>query len=122
MSDRALATLAATLMVILFMLCFAWEWRLAPLRPGGSWLMLKSLPLLATLPGLLRRRRYTYQWASLLSIPYFAEGTVRAASEGPPNNGFAVAEVLLAATFFACAVAYARRTRAVAPPRVTPAG
>ena len=30
----------------LFVLLVAWEWFVAPIRPGGSWLVLKALPLL----------------------------------------------------------------------------
>ena len=53
-------------LLALVALCLAWELWLAPLRPGGSWLALKALPLLAPLFGLLRGRRYTHQWATLL--------------------------------------------------------
>ena len=38
---------AAVSLVALLMLCLAWELWWAPLRPGGSWLVLKALPLLA---------------------------------------------------------------------------
>ena len=33
-------------LLLLIALCIAWETVLAPLRPGGSWLVLKVLPLL----------------------------------------------------------------------------
>ena len=57
---------AITLLIALLFLCLAWETVLAPLRPGGSWLALKALPLLAPLFGVLRGNRYTYQWSTLL--------------------------------------------------------
>jgi uncharacterized membrane protein len=110
LSDRLIARTAAALLVALFMLCLAWEWRLAPLRPGGSWLVLKAVPLLAAMPGILRGRRYTYQWASLLATAYFAEGVVRAASDAGLSAGLAALEIALSAGFFACALVYARRT------------
>ena len=37
--------LAAGSLLALIALCLAWELVLAPLRPGGSWLALKALPL-----------------------------------------------------------------------------
>ncbi len=54
---------------------------LAPLRPGGSWLALKVLPLCIPLAGLLKNRMYTYRWVSLLVWLYFTEGVVRAWSD-----------------------------------------
>ncbi|MBM3355478.1 MAG: DUF2069 domain-containing protein, partial [Betaproteobacteria bacterium] len=57
----ALRRAASATLVGLLALCVAWELWLAPLRPGGSWLVLKALPLLAPLFGVLRGRRYTYQ-------------------------------------------------------------
>ena len=37
-----LANIAALSLVALIFLCLAWELWLAPLRPGGSWLLLKA--------------------------------------------------------------------------------
>src|SRR5215213_6474754 len=62
----------------LILLGLSWELWLAPLRPGGSWLALKVLPLCFPLAGLLRHRMYTYRWVSLLVWVYFSEGVVRA--------------------------------------------
>ena len=53
-------TLASALLLALVMLCLAWELWLAPLRPGGSWLALKVLPLLWIAPGIVRGRLYTF--------------------------------------------------------------
>ena len=65
----------------LIALGLAWELWLAPLHPGGSWLVLKVLPLCLPLAGLLRNRMYTYRWVSLLVWIYFTEGVVRAYSD-----------------------------------------
>jgi len=114
MEDRTAAyarRVASASLVALVILAFAWELVLAPLRPGGSWLALKALPLLAPLPGVLHGRRYTYQWALLVILAYFAEGTVRAWTERGPAAWLAVAELTLAAAFFASAIVYVRRTR-----------
>ena len=97
----AFATLAA-----LTLLCVAWEWRLAPLRPGGSSLVLKALPLAIALPGVLRRRIYTLQWASMLVLLYFAEGIVRGMTDPAPGNRLGWIEAALALGFFACALVY----------------
>ncbi|MDM0045544.1 DUF2069 domain-containing protein [Variovorax dokdonensis] len=65
----------------LIALGLAWELWLAPLRPGGSLMALKVLPLVVPLAGLLKRRMYTYRWVSLLIWIYFTEGVVRAWSD-----------------------------------------
>lgn len=66
-----------TLWAALIVLCLGWELWWAPLRPGGSWLALKVLPLLAAAPGMWRGRLYTYQWMSMLVWFYLTEGVVR---------------------------------------------
>jgi len=105
---RALASFA---LVALIALCLAWELWLAPLRPGGSLAALKALPLTLPLMGILGGRRYTYQWASLLILGYFAEGVTRAWAERGPSQELAGAEIALSLAFFGAAVAYARLTR-----------
>jgi uncharacterized membrane protein len=109
---RALRLTASASLAALIVLCLAWELWLAPLRPGGSLLALKAAPLALPLGGILSGRRYTYQWASLLILAYFAEGVVRAWSELGPGRACAVLEALLSLAFFAAVVAYARWTRA----------
>ena len=89
----------------LIALGLAWELLLAPLRPGGSWLALKVLPLCVPLAGLLKNRMYTYRWVSLLVWLYFTEGAVRAYSDAAPGNYLAMVEVFLCLTLFtACAL------------------
>jgi uncharacterized membrane protein len=95
----------------LIVLCLAWELWLAPLRPGGSLLVLKAVPLMLALIGIIRGSRYTHQWASLLSLLYVAEGTVRATSDVGPSVPLAWLESFLAVAFFAGTVGYARLTR-----------
>src|SRR5512132_154807 len=57
--------LAVASLLGLIALGLAWELWLAPLRPGGSWVAVKVLPLCFPLAGLLRNRMYTYRWVSL---------------------------------------------------------
>jgi uncharacterized membrane protein len=107
-STRVLQAGAVATLLALIALCLAWEIRLAPLRPGGSWLSLKAVPLLAPLFGLLHGRRYTFQWTSFLALPYFTEGVVRAWAEPDPVRTLAVLEILLSVALFAFAVLGAR--------------
>ena len=46
--------IASASLIALIFLCLAWELRWAPLKPGGSWLALKAVFLLAPLFGILR--------------------------------------------------------------------
>jgi uncharacterized membrane protein len=105
---------AGVLLGILIVLCVAWELWLAPLRPGGSWLALKALPLALPLAGVLKGKRYTYQWSSLLILAYVAEGATRAWADTGLSRTLALGELLLGLAFFAAAVSYARATRAAA--------
>lgn len=109
--QKALHLAACLSLLALLFLCLAWELWLAPLRPGGSWLVLKTLPLLLPLQGILRGTRYTYQWASMLILAYFAEGAVRAFGDGGRSALLASAELVLTLVFFVSAVLYARFTR-----------
>ncbi|MBX9810809.1 MAG: DUF2069 domain-containing protein [Burkholderiales bacterium] len=108
MTTDRLRYLSAGSLIALIFLCLAWELWLAPLRPGGSWLVSKVLPLLAPLIGILRRRLYTYQWSSMLILAYFAEGVVRGYSETGLPARLARIEIALALLFFFSVIAYVR--------------
>lgn len=95
--------LAAASWAGLILLCYSWELALAPLRPGGSWLVLKTLPLLALAPGVLRRQPRALQWALLLVPLYAAEGAVRL-GDPYPNSWLAAAELALAAGYYVAAI------------------
>ncbi|BBP05488.1 membrane protein [Sulfuriferula plumbiphila] len=109
-------TSIASLIALIFLLV-AWEGWLAPLRPGGSMLILKVLPLLLPLFGILHGRRYTYQWASMLILIYFTEGVVRAWSDQGASAQLAAGEIILSAIFFFSAIYYARDLGRLAPNR-----
>jgi uncharacterized membrane protein len=113
--SRAVAgtrTLAVASLLGLIVLGLAWELWLAPIRPGGSWLALKVLPLCLPLAGLLKNRMYTYRWVSLLVWLYFTEGVVRAYSDKAPGNWLAMVELLLCLSLFvACALHVRLRLR-----------
>lgn len=99
---------ASTSLLGLIVLCLGWEIFWAPLRPGGSLLFLKALPLLLPLFGILRARRYTYQWAGMLVLCYFTEGVVRAWSDVGLAQLLAFCEVLLSLVFFTSVIVFAK--------------
>lgn len=104
-------SLAASIsLILLIALCLAWELWLAPLRPGGSMLAMKALPLLLPLFGILRGRRYTYQWSAMMILLYFAEGVVRITTDRGTMQLLAGLETLLALIFFVSTVLYAQRS------------
>lgn len=109
MKPKTLCLIASITLLGLIALCLAWETVLAPLRPGGSWMTLKVLPLMAALFGILRGTRYTYQWSSMMILLYLTEGVVRT-NDAAPGNALALAEAVLSVIFFVTVVLYARNT------------
>ena len=113
-SPRLIQTLqfgASLSLILLIVLCLAWEGFLAPLKPHGSNLILKAVPLLLPLFGVLKGRGYTYQWSSMFILIYFTEGAVRAWSDQGLSAQLALIEVLLSLIYFGCAIFYAKLTR-----------
>lgn len=108
MNRRRAWIAAVASLVALIVLCVAWELFLAPVRPGGSWLVLKALPLLVPLFGVLHGKRYTFQWTTLLVWLYFAEGVVRVMSDHGLCARLAALEIALSLAYFSSAVAFVR--------------
>jgi uncharacterized membrane protein len=82
---------------------------LAPLKPGGSWLVLKAAPLLLPLYGVWKRDIYTLQWTSMMILLYFAEGVVRGWSDtGNLSAWLGWGEAAVVCVYFFCAVLYLR--------------
>lgn len=100
----------ATLSLLaLIVLCILEEMWLAPLRPGGSWLVLKVVPLFFSLRGVVKKDNYTMQWSSMLILVYFTEGMVRATSDKSSMSvQLSWLEVILCLVFFYCALSYLR--------------
>ncbi len=69
--------IATALSAALIALGLAWELFLDPIRPGGSWLALKVLPLVIALPGLWKAKMPTFRWMSLMVWLYVGEALVR---------------------------------------------
>ena len=89
-------------------LCELW---LAPLRPGGSWLALKALPLVLLWFGLVQGRLRVAQWTLLLLPLYVAEGVVRAWSETGRHAVCAITCTALAVVALGSGIAWVRRRR-----------
>src|SRR5690625_5656496 len=106
-SNRALQWGATLSLWVLIVLGVVWETLLAPLKPGGSFLVLKVVPLLLPLRGVWRGNLYTMQWAAMLILLYFMEGVVRAWSDPQPlSQMLAGVETFLAFIFYLCAIFY----------------
>lgn len=108
-------TLAVGSLLALIVLGLGWELWWAPLREGGSWWVIKVLPLTIPLAGLLKNRMYTYRWLSLLVWLYFTEGIVRATTESGLSGALAWGQVVLCVLLFvACALHVRLRLKAAA--------
>lgn len=102
---------AATLDLII--VCIAWEWFISPLRPDGSWLILKAVPLIVMLPGIWSAKVYTMQWGTMLILIYSTEALVRI-SESGWNFWMALIELFLSVIIFICLLLYLKPIKAEA--------
>ena len=76
------------------------ELYLAPLKPGGSLLALKVLPLIFLLPGLFKGKFRSLQALCMLILIYTAEGFVRAMSDPPAVRIWGWVGALLSTAIF----------------------
>lgn len=111
----ALQRAAISSLLALLLWCVVWEIWFAPLRPGGTLLFLKALPLAFAVRGVARGSLYTIQWASMLVLLYLMEGVVRVMSD-PPGASISAAwiEIVLASVFFFCSIFYVRPAKRAA--------
>lgn len=107
--------LASASLISLIVLCIAWEMWLAPYKPGGSIWVLKVLPLLFPLRGVLQKNIYTLQWSSMFIMFYFMEGVVRAMGDAElMSRSLAGLEIALSVLFFMSAIYYVRPYKKIA--------
>ena len=111
LSARVLNVITSATLIALIALCLAWELWLAPQRVGGSWLVLKVLPLLIPLFGILRGKLYTHRWMTLFLIAYFVAGVVRAYTDKGLSAQLAGIEIVLTVTLFFSAILYVRSVK-----------
>ena len=108
---RSACALAVIGLVALTLVCVLWETLLAPLRPGGSWLALKALPLALLIPAACEGRQKALQGLSLLLPFYLAEGIVRGWSESGRHAVVAWVAAIVAAATFGAILAWVRADR-----------
>lgn len=106
-----MARLATVALALLLVLCLAWELWLAPLRPGGSWLALKALPLVFATRSLARRNTRGFRWWSMAVLAYVCEGAVRMISDQGLSAALAIGELTLASVAFLAILQYMRLLR-----------
>lgn len=109
MNGHARITHAGMLISIsaLMLICLLWETWLAPLRPGGTWLAIKALPLVLPLLAVWQRNLYRLQFSSILIWLYFTEGVVRGFSDRDMlSSWLGWSEALAALIFFLFAIFY----------------
>ncbi|HKJ89158.1 MAG TPA: DUF2069 domain-containing protein [Gammaproteobacteria bacterium] len=70
LSSSAWQGLAVTGLLGLLFTSMAWTLWLGQESPQPAWMIVKTVPLLLPLRGLLHGRRRTAQWASFLPLPY----------------------------------------------------
>jgi len=68
-----------------------------------------SIPVLAPLRGLYRRKRRTFRWATLCVTPYFVVGLTEVISD-PSARNWSAAMLIAGLLWFAALVAYLRVT------------
>ena len=112
-ADR-MRRLTVALTIALIALGVAWETVLAPLRPGGSLLALKVLPLLFVLPAFWKGRIRHYQLWSMLILAYVCEGVVRGMSDGGLSSLLGWIEAALAAAIYLAILRYVTLRRRAA--------
>lgn len=100
---------AAGSLVLLIVWLLAWEIWVAPLKPGGSLLALKVLPLLIPLRGVIKRDVYTMQWSSMMILLFFTEGVVRGYSDTEAvSRWMAWGETALVSIYFLSSLLFLR--------------
>ena len=117
MKTRTAYTLALVFWIALIVLTILWEGWLAPTKPAGMWLMIKSLPLLIPLFGMLHEKRIHFSIAGLIAMPYFTEGVMISWGEiatgvnHPRLLASSLVEVLLVLAFVYCVYIYLKNTK-----------
>ena len=105
---RTLRNLIFGLMALVAILLVVWQLHGARQH---VWLLALSLaPLVIPLPGLMRGRRHTFAWCSLLTIPYMALAVTELIAD-PTARAIAATLLLLAFGWLVALVAYLRVTR-----------
>ena len=117
MKTRTAYTLSLAFWIVLIILTLLWEGWLAPVKPPGLWLVIKSLPLLVPLFGMLHEKRTHFVIAGLISMLYLTEGIVISWTEyatgldNPMLFAVSLAEVFLVLAFCYTLYIYLKNTK-----------
>ncbi|HEZ0251802.1 DUF2069 domain-containing protein [Neisseria meningitidis] len=109
MNKQTAYFLASFSLIALIILSLSWELWIAPLRPGGSWLALKTLPLCLPLSGILKKKIYTYQYSSMLILIYFAEAVMRLFDAYPAEQICAALSAVFSIIFFISCLSFVKQ-------------
>ena len=85
---------------------------LANTSTNAVWFAIQVLPLLAILPGLMRRNINAHMYAILVSMLYFVHGVMLAATE--PLRWFGLVEILVALAMTGVSTVLLKRLREAA--------
>jgi uncharacterized membrane protein len=102
---------ASLSLIGLIILNLLWEIFYNPLHGEGSLMVIKSVILLIPLSGILKKNRYTYQWASMFILLFFIEGIVRFYSETGISQSMALYQIILSSIFFVSTMFFCKITR-----------
>ncbi|KPN72239.1 DUF2069 domain-containing protein [Neisseria sp. 83E34] len=105
---------AVVSLIGMIILSLVWELWLAPLREGGSWMALKTLPLCLPLAGVLKGKVYTFQWSCMMILIYFAEAVMRLFDVQPLSRVCAALMLVLSVVFFIACLAFVKNKRKAA--------
>jgi uncharacterized membrane protein len=100
--------------ILLVVFGLAWELVFDPLRPGGSWLALKVIPLALIIPGLARGRMQSFRVGSLLIWLYVGEALVRVMGLSASEQSLAAISLVLSALLAFAILVGARKQMRVA--------
>jgi len=101
-------TITLTLLALLALTVLTWQY--AALRSGSLLPLLWLIPLLFPLPGLIRGRRFTYAWATLITTGYVALALTEVVAQ--PAHRLLPSLILFASfALFIALVAFLRTTR-----------
>ena len=102
---------ASLSLIALIILNLLWEIFYNPLHSEGSLMVIKSVILLIPLSGILKKNRYTYQWASMFILLFFIEGVVRFYSESGISQSMALYQIILSLVFFISTISFCKVTK-----------
>ncbi|WP_430472187.1 DUF2069 domain-containing protein [Wielerella bovis] len=95
--------------LLLIILTLVWDWIYAPLGTGYILLLIKLVPLLLPIRGILSGKIYTYQYCSMLIMAYFIEGVMRLWDIQAASRWFAAMEIVLTLIFFSGCLCYLKQ-------------